>query len=107
MPEEASRRGCGGALYFVLVTDDPAEGRSCFQAVALRDYVATSDVPLTVDLHEIEALDIYPSTVAEHEAVARSLFGALASHRLPPRRVPAKGTGDRPRASDVRGSARD
>ena len=38
-------------LDFVLVTDDSAAGRSCFQAVSLREY-SSGGVPTTVDLHQ-------------------------------------------------------
>jgi hypothetical protein len=74
-------------LCFVLVTDEPSGRRSCFQAVALRDFVATAGVPATVDLHQLTALDIYRSTVETHEELARVLFAALGDRRLPPRRL--------------------
>jgi hypothetical protein len=74
------------SLYYVLVTDEPAAGRSCFQAVTLRDF--TAGAPETVDLHQVATLDIYRSTVDQHEAVARRLFDALRpSSRLPARRA--------------------
>lgn len=45
-------------LYFVLVTDEPNEGRSCFQAVALREFEPAAGAPLTTDLHRLPTLDI-------------------------------------------------
>jgi hypothetical protein len=69
-------------LYFVLVTDQPAPGRSCFQAVALADFGGAMSE--TIDLHQVTALDIYRSTVEQHEDVARRLFGALGSSAWAP-----------------------
>jgi hypothetical protein len=46
-------------LHFVLVTDEPDDGRSCFQAVALRDFEPAARAPVTTDLHQLAALDIY------------------------------------------------
>jgi hypothetical protein len=77
----ADARRAWPGLYFVLVTDEPAAGRSCFQGVALREYVGSGGVPATVDLHELPTLGIYRSTVEEHEAAVRSLFAALGSRR--------------------------
>ncbi len=71
-------------LYFVFVTDHPAAGRSCFQAMCLRDYTPGEE-PKLVDLHQFSALDIYPSTVAAHEMIAQDLFTALTSARRPAR----------------------
>ena len=68
-------------LYFVLVTDEPDDGRSCFQAVALRDFEPAAGVPMTTDLHQLAVLDIYRRTVEEHEDLARTLFAALGSRR--------------------------
>ncbi len=82
---ETSRQWPG--LYFILVTDAPEDGRSCFQAVCVRDYVSTADVPTTVDLHQLPALDIYRSTVEEHEVAACLPFAAIGSRRLPARRA--------------------
>jgi len=80
-------------LYFIFVTDHPVAGRSCFQALCLSDYTP-GDEPATIDLHRVPALDIYRTTVEEHEKLARSLFAALGSRtdhpcvhraqRLPP-----------------------
>lgn len=75
-------------LYFVLVTDDPQDGRSCFQAVCLRDYEDGTN-PTTVDLHCLPGLRIFPTTVAEHEKVARALFATLG--RGPTAPIPRAG----------------
>jgi len=83
-------------LYFVLVTDRPHAGLSCFQTVWLGNYVAGS-VPMTTDLHAIREFGICRSTVAKHEAMARDLFATLRE-RMPPRRVVGKVVGVRLRA---------
>jgi len=81
--DEARRRW--PSLYLVVVTDDPAEGRSRFQAISVRDCTATAGPPTTVDLHQLRNLDIYRATVEEHENIARELFGVLPSGRRPAR----------------------
>src|SRR5207249_1295339 len=78
-------------LYFVFVTDRPAAGRSCFQAMCLRDYVPGEE-PKLVDLHQFSALNIYPRTIAEHEVVAQDLFAALPSPRRPRRATSTSGS---------------
>ena len=64
-------------LYFVFVTDDPEDGRSCFQVVCLQDYEPGTD-PMTVDLHRVPDLRIFRTTVEEHEKFARALFTTLS-----------------------------
>src|SRR5262245_42996478 len=59
-------------LYFVFVTDQPVEGRSCFQVVDLATYSPGRPIT-TADLHDVHDLDIFPSTVAEYESLVRSL----------------------------------
>lgn len=66
--------------YFILVTDNPELGRSCFQVFELRDY--SPDTPLaTKDLHEGD-LGIYPKTVRQYERLVRAIFPLLASQPL-------------------------
>jgi hypothetical protein len=76
-------------LYFVFVTDDPEDGRSCFQAVCLRDYTPGTE-PVTVDLHRLPALDIYRGTVEQHEKLARALFVTLGGSFSRPRGVASR-----------------
>ena len=65
-------------LYFVLVTDQPEEGRSCFQAV--RPHPAPHGQPLpTMDLHEVAALDIHKRNVEEHERLATQILPLLGA----------------------------
>jgi hypothetical protein len=65
-------------LYCVLVTDHPEEGRSCFQAIHLRQY-APDRPPVALDLHAVSDLDIYRTNVAEHEALVKQIFPLLSS----------------------------
>jgi hypothetical protein len=48
--------------------------------MCLRDYTPVEE-PNLVDLHQLPALDIYPSTVAEHEVLAQDLFALLGSRQ--------------------------
>jgi len=67
-------------LYFVLVTAHPDDGRSCFQAVSLRDYAPETE-PTTIDLHQL-GLGIWPGLVDEHALVAQRLFSMLVPERV-------------------------
>jgi hypothetical protein len=71
-------------LCFVFVTDEPDEGRSCFQVLDLG-----ADGVRTVDLHEVTELDIFRTTVQEYEALVRQVFVLLEWHakHAPTRRV--------------------
>jgi hypothetical protein len=63
-------------LCVVVVTDQPAPGRSCFQVLDLAP--GRPGVPLaTVDLHAVPELDIYPTTVREYEGLVRQIFPLL------------------------------
>ncbi len=71
-------------LYVIFVTDRPGEGRSCFQALDVSAYEPGGPVT-TRPLYEMQALDIYPNNVIEHEELTRQLFGLLASLSAPSR----------------------
>jgi hypothetical protein len=60
-------------LHFVIVTDHPEPGRSCFQAVA-----SDSAPFVTADLADIAELKIFPHNVHDHEQLLLRLFGLLA-----------------------------
>jgi hypothetical protein len=62
-------------LVFVLVTDHPSEGRSCFQAVTSGN--GSGRPQATVDLAEVAELRIFPHNVADHERLLLRLFGLL------------------------------
>ncbi len=66
-------------LHCILVTDKPDDGRSCFQVLRLADCAPDAE-PVTVDLHDVKELDVYPSTVREYERLARQLFQSLTAH---------------------------
>jgi hypothetical protein len=66
-------------LYFVLVTDRPDDGRSCFQVLAVRD-CPPSVSPETSDLHQLPELDIFPSNIRQHEGLVREMFGLLGAY---------------------------
>jgi hypothetical protein len=64
------------ALRFVLVTDRPEAGRSCFQVVSADQSLAGAPIR-TVDLGEAGELAIFPHNVGDHEQLLRRIFGLL------------------------------
>ncbi len=64
-------------LMFVFVTDHPERGRSTFQILDLEPW-NPGDPVLAVDLFAHAGLDIYRQNVAEHEELARRIFGLLS-----------------------------
>ncbi len=83
-------------LYFVLVTDQPEEGRSCFQAIRPVQSHESASVP-TIDLHAVPDLDIYRRNVEEHERLARQILPLLGAESR---------TADLPRRAAVKMSSR-
>ncbi|OLC13322.1 MAG: hypothetical protein AUH29_13480 [Candidatus Rokubacteria bacterium 13_1_40CM_69_27] len=68
------------ALHFVLVTDHPGAGRSCFQAVTLGERGA--EVRLrTVDLVDLAEFGVFPHNVADHEELLLRIFAMLSADR--------------------------
>ncbi len=65
-------------LYEILVTDRPAAGRSCFQAIHV-SILPPAAPPASVDLHLVPGLDIYRRTVEEYEGLVREVFPLLGS----------------------------
>ncbi len=66
------------ALYFVLVTDRPEPGRSCFQVVAFER--SRPGEPLrTLDLDQLKELRIFGSNVKDHEELVRRIMALLTS----------------------------
>ncbi len=63
-------------LYFVLVTDHPEPGRSCFQAISFGEY-APGEPFRTVDLTDLKELGIFRHNVEDHEALVFSIFDLL------------------------------
>jgi hypothetical protein len=66
------------ALYFVLVTERPDAGRSCFQALAFES-VRLGEPFRTVDLIEMKEFGLFPHNLEDHEALARRIFGSLTA----------------------------
>jgi hypothetical protein len=66
-------------LFYVVVTDRPEDGRSCFQVLAVGDYIDGVE-PRSVDLHQLPELDIFLSNVGQHEGLVRELFGLLGAY---------------------------
>ena len=66
------------ALYFVLVSDHPEPGRSCFQALRLRDLPVGGPFR-SVDLDQLSELKIYHANVEDHEVLVRRIFALLAT----------------------------
>jgi hypothetical protein len=65
-------------LYFVLVSERPEAGRSCFQALPIHNL--TPGGPFrTVDLDQLDELRIFRANVEDHEVLARRIFALLAS----------------------------
>ncbi len=63
-------------LYFVLVTDHPEPGRSCFQVISFADYRPGAPFR-TVDLTDLEELGIFRHNVEDHEALGARIFELL------------------------------
>ncbi|HEY7363700.1 MAG TPA: hypothetical protein VIE37_06305 [Methylomirabilota bacterium] len=66
------------SLYFILVTDHPGPGRSCFQAIPL-DRLQLGEPIQTLDLDQLEELRIFPNNVADHEELVHRIMGLLTS----------------------------
>ena len=63
-------------LYFVLVSDKPEPGRSCFQAFSLAAWAPGAPCQ-TLDLAEVEEMGIFAHNVADHEELIRRIFALL------------------------------
>ena len=62
-------------LCFVLVTERPEPGRSCFQAVPFETMKPGES--RTVDLVQIKDFGLFPHNVEDHEELTRRIFGSL------------------------------
>ncbi len=63
-------------LYFILVTDHPEPGRSCFQAISFGHYTPGAAFR-TVDLTDLKELGIFRHNMEDHEALVFSIFDLL------------------------------
>jgi hypothetical protein len=66
------------SLYFVMVTERPEPGRSCFQAVAF-ETLRTGEPFRTVDLLEVKEFGLFPHNVEDHEELVRRIFALLTA----------------------------
>ena len=66
------------ALYFILVTERPEPGRSCFQAVAF-ETLRTGEPFRTVDLIEVKEFGLFPHNIEDHEELVRRIFELLTA----------------------------
>jgi hypothetical protein len=66
------------ALYFILVTERPEAGRSCFQAVAF-ETLRTGEPFRTVDLIEVKEFGLFPHNIEDHERLVRRIFELLTA----------------------------
>jgi hypothetical protein len=62
-------------LCFVLVTERPEPGRSCFQAVPFETMKPGES--RTVDLLHVKEFGLFPHNVEDHEELTRRIFGSL------------------------------
>ena len=62
-------------LRFILVTDRPEAGRSCFQTLD-PDHVAGERIR-TVDLASVSELAIFDNNIEDHEQLLRRIFALL------------------------------
>lgn len=65
------------ALRFVLVTDRPEPGRSCFQTLA-SDQALTGAPIHTADLVDAGELEIFSHNITDHEQLLRRILRLLA-----------------------------
>ena len=64
-------------LYFVLVTERPDPGRSCFQALG---FETLRSQPLrTVDLTEVKEFGLFAHNVEDHEELVHRIFELLTA----------------------------
>jgi hypothetical protein len=66
------------SLYFVLATERPEPGRSCFQAVAF-ETLRTGEPFRTVDLAEVKEFGLFAHNVEDHEELVRRIFALLTA----------------------------
>lgn len=64
-------------LCFVLVTERPEPGRSCFQAVPFE--TMRPGESRTVDLVDVKDFGLFPHNVEDHEELTRRIFNSLSA----------------------------
>src|SRR5262245_928841 len=71
-----ARRRCP-MLQLILITDHPAPGRSCFQALA-----TDPEGLRTVDLASLIQLKLFAHNIADHEMLLRRIFSLLSDEQM-------------------------
>jgi hypothetical protein len=66
------------ALYFIMVTERPEPGRSCFQAVTF-ETLRSGEPFRTVDLLEVKEFGLFPHNIEDHEELVRRIFALLTA----------------------------
>ena len=66
------------ALYFILGTERPEPGRSCFQAVAF-ETLRTGEPFRTVDRTEVKEFGLFPHNIEDHEELVHRIFELLTA----------------------------
>jgi hypothetical protein len=65
-------------LYFVLVSERPEPGRSCFQAIVF-ETLRNGEPFRTVDLAEVKEFGLFPHNIEDHEELVRRIFELLTA----------------------------
>lgn len=65
-------------LYFVLVSERPEPGRSCFQAIVFES-LRSGEPFRTVDLTEVKEFGLFPHNVEDHEELVHRIFELLTA----------------------------
>jgi hypothetical protein len=69
-------------LYFVLVTERPGAGRSCFQALSVAA-LRQGEPIRTVDIADLKELRIFRHNIEDHEQLIRRIFALLSGAATP------------------------
>jgi hypothetical protein len=64
-------------LYFVLVTERPENGRSCFQVVPFGG-LRTGEPFRAIDLGDLKEFGLFAHNIHDHEELVRRIFGLLS-----------------------------
>ena len=65
-------------LYFVLVSERPEPGRSCFQTLAF-ETLRSGEPFRTLDLVEVKEFGLFPHNIEDHEELVRRIFELLTT----------------------------
>jgi hypothetical protein len=65
-------------LFFVLVSERPEPGRSCFQTLGF-ETLRQGEPFRTLDLSEVKEFGLFPHNIADHEELGRRIFELLTA----------------------------